>query len=304
MRSAIFYATDNANIHRGVYQLSQSSTEQYEAAASQGTGCSSMRPRDSEIIFTRGTTEGINLVAHSFGAAFLKPGDEIIVSTIEHHANIVPWQIAAQQHGAVIRPIPVNDRGRAADGTHTKKLLVPGRTKMVAVQPAVKTRSGTIHDVSRIIETGTRRRSEGAGRWGTVGGPLSDRCPSTRCGFSTSSAGTKTLRSYRHRRFSTEKRELLDAMPPYQSGGDMILSVSFEKTLFADLPNKFEAGTPDIAGAIGLGVAIDYVNSIGLNAIAEHDDTLGRYLNETGLVQFPESASSVRRRARAASVLL
>jgi cysteine desulfurase/selenocysteine lyase len=270
-----YYEAENANIHRGVYHLSQLATERYEEARRK-VRLFINAAEDREIIFTRGTTEGINLVAFSFGMAFLKPGDEIIVSRIEHHANIVPWQLAAQRHGAVVRPIPVNDRGELILDEYAN-LLVPGKTKIVAVSQ-LSNSLGTIHDVKKIIElahaAGAKVLVDGA-QW-VAHYPTDVRALDA--DFYVFSG---------HKLYGPTgigvlygKRQLLEAMPPYQSGGDMIASVSFEKTTFADLPNKFEAGTPDIAGAVGLGAAIDYVNAIGIKTIAAHDEALGRYLNE------------------------
>jgi cysteine desulfurase/selenocysteine lyase len=270
-----YYEAENANIHRGVYHLSQLATERYEEARRK-VRLFINAAEDREIIFTRGTTEGINLVAHSFGLAFLRPGDEIIVSTIEHHANIVPWQMAAQQSGALVRVIPVNDRGELRLDEF-EKLLAPGKTKIVAISQ-LSNSLGTIHDVERIIKlahaAGAKVLVDGA-QW-VAHYPTDVRA--INADFYVFSA---------HKLYGPTgigvlygKRELLEAMPPYQTGGDMILSVSFEKTLFADLPNKFEAGTPDIAGAIGLGAAIDYVHAVGMKSISEHDASLGKYLNE------------------------
>lgn len=270
-----YYESENANIHRGVYHLSQLATERYEQARRK-VRLFINAAEDREIIFTRGTTEGINLVAHSFGQAFLKPGDEIVVSTIEHHANIVPWQLAAQHHSAVVRPIPVNDRGELLLDEY-EKLLVPGKTKIVAVSQ-LSNSLGTIHDVERIIELAHRIGAnvlvDGA-QW-VAHYPTDVR--ELDADFYVFSG---------HKLYGPTgigvlygKRALLEAIPVYQSGGDMIHSVSFNGTTFADLPNKFEAGTPDIAGAVGLGAAIDYVNGIGISAIAAHEDALGQYLNE------------------------
>jgi cysteine desulfurase/selenocysteine lyase len=270
-----FYETENANIHRGVYQLSQLSTERYEEARRK-VRLFINASEDREIIFTRGTTEGINLVAFSFAQTFLKPGDEIIVSTIEHHANIVPWQLAAKRHGALVRPIPVNDRGELLLDEF-EKMLLPGKTKIVAVSQ-LSNSLGTIHDVEKIIElahaAGAKVLVDGA-QW-VAHYPTDVRALDA--DFYVFSG---------HKLYGPTgigvlygKRALLEAMPPYQSGGDMIASVSFKETLFAELPNKFEAGTPDIAGAVGLGAAIDYVNAIGIEAIAAHEDSLGEYLNQ------------------------
>jgi cysteine desulfurase/selenocysteine lyase len=276
-----YYEAQNANIHRGVYQLSQTATELYEAARRK-VRLFINAAEDREIIFTRGTTESINLVAFSFCQAFLKPGDQILVSTIEHHANIVPWQLAAQRHGATVHAIPVNDRGELIF-EEFDKLLATGTTRVVAISQ-VSNSLGTIHDVPRVI-----RLAHAAGAKVLVDGaqwiahyPTDVRALDA--DFYVFSG---------HKLYGPTgigvlygKRALLEAMPPYQSGGDMIHSVSFKGTTFADLPNKFEAGTPDIAGAIGLGAAIDYVNHIGIQSIAAHDESLGRYLNDQ-IAQIP-----------------
>ncbi len=270
-----YYRAENANIHRGVYHLSQLATERYEQArhnVRQFINAGS----DKEIIFTRGSTEGINLVAHSFCMAFLKPGDEIVVSTIEHHANIVPWQLEAEQRGGKVRAIPVNDRGEL-DLDALESMLRSGKVKMVAVNH-VSNSLGTINDVQRIVKAahsvGAKVLVDGA-QW----------VPHYPTDVQALDADFYVFSA--HKLYGPTgigvlygKKELLEAMPPYQSGGDMIASVSFEGTTFADLPNKFEAGTPDIAGAVGLGAAIDYLSAIGMDAIAKHEDELGAYLNE------------------------
>jgi cysteine desulfurase/selenocysteine lyase len=225
-----------------------------------------------EIIFTRGTTEGINLVASSWSRKFLKAGDEVLVSAMEHHSNIVPWQMACDSVGAKLRPIPMNDDGELLM-EEFEKLLSP-RTKMVAVNH-VSNSLGTVNPVEEIIRkahaVGAKVLVDGA-QW-VAHFPTDVRkldvdfyCFSGHKLFGPTGIGALY-----------GKRELLDAMPPYMGGGDMIRSVRFEKTEYAELPNKFEAGTPDIAGAVGLGAAIGYVTSVGYARFAAHEEELLRY---------------------------
>lgn len=269
-----YYRLQNANIHRGVYQLSQLSTDLYEQARS--TVAEFLNVADTkEIIFTRGTTEGINLVASSWGRANLANGDEVIVSTMEHHANIVPWQMACAAAGAVLRVIPINDAGELRLDVYRQ--LLNERTKMVAVTH-LSNSLGTINDVSLITQlahdAGATVLIDGA-QW--VGHHATD-VQAIGCDFYVFSG---------HKLFGPTgigvlygKRSLLEAMPPYQGGGDMIESVTFEKTTYAGLPNKFEAGTPNIAGAIGLAAAIKYVQGIGFDAIGEHESRLLAYATD------------------------
>jgi cysteine desulfurase/selenocysteine lyase len=269
-----FYETENANIHRGVYELSQRATEAYEEARkkiARFLGASQSR----EIIFTRGTTEAINLVASSFGRKFLAEGDEIILSAMEHHSNIVPWQIAAEQAGATIRVIPMNDAGELMLDEYEK--LLSRRTKMVCVVH-VSNSLGTVNDVKRIADSahgvGAKVLIDGA-QW--VAHHPTD-VKAIGCDFYAFSG---------HKLFGPTgigalwgRAELLEQMPPYQGGGDMIESVTFEKTTYATLPNKFEAGTPDIAGAVGLGAAIDYVQSIGFENFERYEADLLKHATE------------------------
>ena len=270
-----FYRAENANIHRGVYTLSELATKRYEQARHKVRTFINAAD-DREIIFTRGTTEGINLVAFSFAQAFLKPGDQIIVSNIEHHANIVPWQLAAERHGATVKVIPVNDRGELMLDEY-QKLLSAGPTKIVAVGH-ISNSLGTMHDVSRIVElahaAGAKVLIDGA-QW-VPHYPTDVRA-----------LGADFYVFSAHKMYGPTgigvlygRRELLEAMPPYQSGGDMIASVTFEKTTFAELPNRFEAGTPDIAGAVGLAAAVDFLQGIGMERVGQHEDELAAYLNE------------------------
>jgi cysteine desulfurase/selenocysteine lyase len=263
-----YYESENANIHRGVHTLSREATEAYEEARQKiARFINAAEPR--EIIFTRGTTEGINLVATSYGGKFLKSGDEIILSAMEHHSNIVPWQLLAERIGAKIRVIPMNDRGELSMDEFDR--LLSDRTKIVSIAH-LSNSLGTINPVRRIIEKAHARGAvvviDGA-QW-VAHAPLDVRkLDADFYAFSGHKLYGPTGIGVLY-----GKAALLEAMPPYQGGGDMINSVTFEKTTYAALPHKFEAGTPHIAGGIGLGAAIDFVNSIGLENIARHEAEL------------------------------
>jgi cysteine desulfurase/selenocysteine lyase len=248
-----FYARDNANIHRAVHTLSQRSTDAFESARKRVARFLNA-PSSDEIVFTRGTTESINLVAHSFTSRFCKPGDEILISTLEHHSNIVPWQLAAERLGLVLKVIPIDDTGELLYDAIPD--LISDRTKLVSITHTSNA-LGTEIDVARIAKLahalGARILVDGA-QW--VGHRPTD-VRALDCDFYVFSA---------HKLFGPTgvgvlwgRRELLDDMPPYHGGGDMIRTVSFNGSTWADLPNKFEAGTPDIAGVIGLSAAIEYL---------------------------------------------
>ena len=269
-----FYEEKNANIHRGVYELSQQATDAYESA--RRTVQHFINARESaEVIFTRGTTEGINLVAHSFGQALVRAGDEIVISALEHHSNIVPWQMLCQRSGARLRVLPMNDAGELVEAEIDR--LITSKTKLVAVTH-LSNSLGTLPPVERIIrrarEVGARVLIDGA-QW--VAHAATD-VQELDCDFYVFSG---------HKLFGPTgigvlygRREVLDVMPPFLGGGDMIASVSFAKTTYAELPAKFEAGTPPIAQAVGLAAAIDFVQSVGLDSIAEHERELYAYLTE------------------------
>ncbi len=266
-----FYNTDNANIHRGVHTLSQRGTEAHESARAK-VQCFLGAADTRQIIFVRGTTEAINLVAQSWGRTNLKPGDEILISHLEHHSNIVPWQLVCQQTGAVLKIVPINDRGEFEFEAYER--LLGKRTRLVSVAH-VSNALGTILPVKKIIDC-----AHDAGAKVLVDGAqavphLPVNVQALDCDFYAFSG---------HKLFGPTgigvlygKPELLEAMPPYQGGGDMILSVSFEKTTYNQLPYKFEAGTPHIAGPIGLAAAIEYIQSIGLDAIAQYEHQLLTY---------------------------
>jgi cysteine desulfurase/selenocysteine lyase len=269
-----YYGHDNANIHRAVHLLSERATRAYEEARQKVCRfLGAAEPR--EIIFVRGTTEGINLVAQSWGRANLRAGDEIILSAMEHHSNIVPWQILCEQTGAVLRVVPIGDDGEFLLDEYEK--LLNDRTRFVSVVH-VSNSLGTIVPVRRVIEL-AHARGVPVLLDGAQSAPhLSLDVQELDCDFFVLSG---------HKVYGPTgigvlygKAALLERMPPYQGGGDMIKSVTFAKTTYADLPNKFEAGTPHIAGAVGLGAALDYVQSVGREKIAAHEDMLLRYATD------------------------
>jgi len=269
-----FHEVDCANIHRGVHELSQRSTAAYEETRSKAKRFLNARAKN-ELIFVRGTTEGINLVASSWGRKNVKEGDEIVISALEHHSNIVPWQMLCEEKGAKLRVIPMDDRGELLLEEY-EKLLGP-RTRMVAVGH-VSNALGTINPVRQIIEMAHR-----AGALTLIDGAQA--APHLKIDVQALDADFYTFSG--HKVIGPTgigilygKARLLNAMPPYQGGGDMIKSVTFEKTIYADLPYKFEAGTPNIAGGIGLGAAFDYVTRIGLDNIAAYEHELLVYGTE------------------------
>jgi len=287
-----YYESTNANVHRGVHRLSVEATDAYErarATVQRFIGAA----RAEEIIFVRSATEAVNLVAHSFGRSRITAGDEIIISAMEHHSNIVPWQILCEQTGAQLRVVPINDDGEFLFDEY-KKLLGP-RTKMVAVVH-LSNALGTINPVRRIIETAHRHNVPVLIDGAQAASHLKLDVRQLDCDFYALSG---------HKLYGPTgigalygKYDLLDRMGPYQGGGDMIRSVSFEKTTYNDLPFKFEAGTPNIAGAIGLGAAIEYVERIGLDLIAEHEADLLNHATQS-VLQIPEVRLIGRARQRA-----
>lgn len=262
------YEAEYANIHRGVYELSALATKNFEVARDKVRTFLNAR-ESSEIIFVRGGTEGVNLVAYAYGDKFIGEGDEIILTYLEHHSNIVPWQLLAERVGAKIRPVPIDDAGELIMEEY-EKLLGP-RTKMVAVTHASNA-LGTLPPVKQMIEMA---HAQGAVVLidGAQGAPhLKVDVQDLDCDFYVFS-GHKVYGPSGIGVLYGKKAHLL-AMPPWQGGGDMIETVSFEKTTFAPPPNKFEAGTPHISGATGLAAAIDYVTKLGLENIATHEHAL------------------------------
>ncbi len=263
-----YYEAENANIHRGIHYLSERATHAYEharARVQRFLGASS----EKEIVFTRGTTESINLVAATYARKTLGAGDEVVITALEHHSNIVPWQLVCEETGARLRVAPVNDRGEVIPEEY-EKLLGP-RTRIVALAH-VSNALGTILPVREMVASaravGARVVVDGA----QAAAHLAVDVGELDCDFYTFSGhkicgptGIGVLYG---------RRELLDSMPPYQTGGGMISTVTFEKTTFAPAPERFEAGTPNIAGAIGLTAALDYIDGIGLDRIARYEAML------------------------------
>lgn len=267
-----YYEQENSNIHRAFYYLSERATEAYEGARNIAQEYLNAAKRE-EIIFVRGATEGINLVASSWGRKNLKSGDEVIISGMEHHANLVPWQLICEEKGATLRIIPVDENGELILEEYHK--LLNERTKFVAVV-YVSNSIGTINPVKEVIDAAHKFNVP----------VLIDGCQAAPhmqvdvqaldCDFFVFSG---------HKVFAPTgigilygKEKFLEEMPPYQAGGDMIKTVTFEKTTFSELPNKFEAGTPHIEGAIGLGTAIDYVREIGRDSIHQYEYSMVPYM--------------------------
>ena len=275
-----YYRAENSNIHRGVHQLSERATAAYEAARGKLRGFINARS-DQEIIFVRGTTEAINLVAQSYGRTFLKAGDEIIVSAMEHHSNIVPWQMLCAQVGAKLRVIPINHDGEIVMDEYER--LLTDKTKFVSVTH-VSNALGTVVPVKQIVALAHGRGVpvllDGAQAVPHLQVDVED----LDCDFYAFSG---------HKMFGPTgvgvlygRAELLEKMPPYQGGGDMISLVTFEKTHYNVLPYKFEAGTPNIADGIALGAAVDYLRALDWPAVAAHEDQLLRYAT-AALEQIP-----------------
>jgi cysteine desulfurase / selenocysteine lyase len=271
---ARYYLQDNANVHRGVHLLSERATKEYEDAREKVRQFVNAA-RSEEIVFVRGTTEGINLVAQTYGRSRVRAGDEILITEMEHHSDIVPWQLLCQEKEAVLRVAPIDDDGQLRLD-ELEPMLGP-RTRLLALAHVSNT-LGTVNPVRRIVEMAHRAgvpvlldgaqaaphfpvdvRALGCDFYAFSGHKL----------FGPTGIGVLYARS-----------ELLEEMPPWQGGGDMISSVTFEKTTWNKLPHKFEAGTPDIAGAIGLGAAIDYVSALGFSAIAAHEHDLLSYATD------------------------
>jgi len=271
---ADFYRRTNANIHRGVHALSVEATDLFENTRNRMRRF--INAADTrEIIFTRGATEALNLVARCYGRANLREGDEIILSNLEHHSNIVPWQMIREETGAVIRVAPINDAGELLIDEYEK--LLSDRTRIVAIQH-VSNALGTVNPIRRITELAHER-----GAVVVVDGAQA--APHLR--IDVEELGVDFYAISAHKMYGPTgvgvlygRRELLEAMPPWLGGGDMIRSVTFEKTTYNDPPNKFEAGTPNIAGVIGLGAAVEYLESLGLDNIARHEHELLEYATE------------------------
>jgi cysteine desulfurase/selenocysteine lyase len=292
---AVYYTQKNSNIHRGIHFLSEQATHAYEEA--RGKIRSFLNAADDrEIVFVRGTTEAINLVAQSYGRAFVKPGDEIVLTTMEHHSNIVPWQILGEQTGARLRVVPINDEGELL--LEEFEPMLTGKTRLVAVAH-VSNALGTVNPVKRIVQMAHRRGIpvlvDGAQAVPHFRVDVRD----LDCDFYAFSG---------HKLFGPTgvgvlygKSRWLERMPPYQGGGSMISLVTFEKTHYADIPQKFEAGTPDIAGGIGLGTAIDYLRGLDFEAAVAHEQDLLDY--GTGALAAIDGVRIIGRAKHKASVL-
>ena len=269
-----YYATTNSNVHRGVHTLSQQATDGYEGARSKVRKFINAS-KDGEIIFTRNTTEGVNLVAHSYGRQNIGPGDDIIVSNMEHHSNIVPWQMLCEESGANLKVVPIDDSGELVMDEYQE--MLSSRTKLVSITH-VSNALGTILPAKQIVDMA---HSYGApvlldGAQAVPHMPVD--MQELDCDFYVFSG---------HKLYGPTgigilygKEDYLNSMPPFLGGGDMIKSVTFEKTIYNDLPYKFEGGTPDIAGAIGLGAVIDYVSGLGFDQITAHEEELLHYGTE------------------------
>jgi cysteine desulfurase/selenocysteine lyase len=290
-----YYAGTNANVHRGVHLLSQLATDEYEAARDKVRAFFNARSV-REIVFTRNSTEGINLVARAFGAARVREGDEILISALEHHSNIVPWQLLCTASGARLRVAPIDDRGEVL--LDELDAMIGPRTKIVAVAH-MSNALGTINPVDEIVRLA---HAKGAavlldGSQAAYHMPVD--VQALDCDFYVATG---------HKLYGPTgigvlygREALLDELPPFLGGGDMIRSVSFERSTWNDLPHKFEAGTPNIAGAIGLGAALDYINEVGLGEIEHHEHELLGYA--TGLLEEIPGLRLIGTARRKASVL-
>ncbi|HWN18777.1 MAG TPA: cysteine desulfurase [Gemmatimonadales bacterium] len=269
-----FYTAENANIHRGVHYLSERATVAYDEArekVARFLNASSSR----EIIFTRGTTDGINLVAQAYGRTHLKPGDDIVITAMEHHSNIVPWQLLCEQTGATLRAAPINDQGELDVDAFER--LLGDRTRLVAVVH-VSNALGTINPIKRLVALAHARGIPVLVDGAQAAPHLRVDVQDLDCDFFAFSG---------HKLFGPTgvgvlygRESLLERMPPYQGGGDMIATVTLQRSTWAPLPAKFEAGTPMIAQVLGLGAALDYVNGVGLDAIGAWERELLSYATE------------------------
>lgn len=275
-----YYEEDCANVHRGIHTLSERATQSYENAREIVRRFLNARS-SREIVFVRGATEGINLVAHSFVGSRAKPGDEVIITALEHHSNIVPWQLLRDRLGIVLKVVPINSRGEVSLSHYFE--LLSSRTRLVAIAH-VSNALGTILPVKEMIEAAHQAGIPVLLDGAQAAGHLPVDLKELDCDFYTFSG---------HKVFGPTgigvlygKEHLLEAMPPYQGGGDMIRFVTFAKTVYNTLPYKFEAGTPHIAGAIGLGEALEYVEEIGREEIFRYEAELLRYATDA-LTQIP-----------------
>jgi cysteine desulfurase/selenocysteine lyase len=294
-----YYEGENANIHRGVHYLSQIATEEFERAR-ETVRTFVNAARASEIIFTRGTTEALNLVAQTYGKTNVGAGDEVLITAMEHHSNIVPWQMLCAEKGAKLRVAPMNDEGELLLAEYEK--LLSAKTKVVAVGH-VSNALGTINPVKQMIAA-----AHAKGAVVVVDGAQA--VPHLKVDVQDLDADFYAFSG--HKMYGPTgigvlygKQALLEAMPPYQGGGDMISSVTFEKTTYNKVPHKFEAGTPDMAGVAGLMAAIDYMNGIGIEKIAAHEHELLEYATEViGAIEGVRLIGTAREKAGVLSFVL
>jgi cysteine desulfurase/selenocysteine lyase len=294
-----YYEGENANIHRGVHYLSQIATEEFEKAR-ETVRAFVNAARASEIIFTRGTTEALNLVAQTYGKTNVGAGDEVLITAMEHHSNIVPWQMLCAEKGAKLRVAPMNDEGELLLAEYEK--LLSAKTKVVAVGH-VSNALGTINPVKQMIAA-----AHAKGAVVVVDGAQA--VPHLKVDVQDLDADFYAFSG--HKMYGPTgigvlygKQALLEAMPPYQGGGDMISSVTFEKTTYNKVPHKFEAGTPDMAGVAGLMAAIDYMNGIGIEKIAAHEHELLEYATEViGAIEGVRLIGTAREKAGVLSFVL
>lgn len=269
-----YYKHYNSNVHRGIHRLSQIATDAQEAARKYVAQFINAE-NDHEIIFTRGTTESINLVAYSFGKRFLNKGDEVIITTMEHHSNIVPWQIACEDRGASLKVLPINESGELV--LNALENLITDKTKIIAVTWVSNT-LGTVNDIEKIMGIAHKHDIP----------VLVDAAQAVQhIPVDVQQLDIDFLVFSGHKIYGPTgigilygKEKYLDEMPPYQGGGSMIKTVTFEKTTYTNLPFKFEAGTPDISGAIGLHAALEYVNALGIDNIRQYENELIQYAME------------------------
>ena len=277
---ARFYTTDNANVHRGVHYLADRATAEYESARAKVQRFLNAE-HASEIVFVRGTTEAINLVAQTYGKTHVGAGDEVLITAMEHHSNIVPWQMLCEERGACLRVAPINEDGELLLDEFER--LIGPKTRLVAVTH-VSNVLGTINPIRRIVEMAHARGARVLVDGAQAAPHFEVDVRALGCDFYALSS---------HKMYGPTgigvlygRRELLEEMPPYQGGGDMILSVSFEKTVYNKPPQKFEAGTPNMADAVGLGAAIDFLAGLGRDALAAHEHEVMAY-GIRALSEFP-----------------
>jgi cysteine desulfurase/selenocysteine lyase len=292
-----YYERDNANVHRGIHELSNRATTAYEAARARAANFLNAASAD-EIVFTRGTTESINLVAHSWGAKNLKPGDVILLTEMEHHSNLVPWQLAAERTGAQVRYLPVTGDEGVLDRTRLDEFFTP-QVKLLSLVH-ISNSMGTVNPVAELCAKARKLGAVTVVDAAQSAGHMPVDVRAIGCDFLALSGhkicgptGIGVLYG---------RKELLDAMPPWQGGGEMILTVGYDKTTFKPAPHRFEAGTPDISGPVGLHAAMDYLDGIGRENIFKHDQELAEHAYEQLASKIPNVRLFGPRQGRAGLV--